>query len=350
MAPTVHIAFGMQHRAIWIACAIIATTSTACGTGGEAVAVADFITQWNESSCREQVRCGVYETQDACVAAATSATAQHNLQLVDDVARGVIVYDDVAAGDCINAIEYQSCEQAKLALPDECASAVAGTIADGGGCLEYNECASGYCSVNFELNSCAAGTCVPAAPIVSLGGACASGTDRCTDGAFCNSSGVCVQLLAAGGACDSTDDCAAGLSCANSLCTPRAELGKPCVTDDDCASLGTYCQGAPGATVCSAPAGRGQSCVYADCISELYCNPTTQLCGDFVAIGQPCLPGGEINCVAGATCDSSTALCVAKSANGVSCSQGFTCASNFCTATSTTAGVCAAPRSCMTPT
>ena len=143
------------------------------------------------------------------------------------------------------------------------------------------------------------------------------------------SSPLSVKVLvhprsATGGACTTSADCNAGLTCDNGVCSPP----KGCLTNADCAS-GFTCDAAAGR--CLKTVGTAGCTSTADCTGESYCN---------VALGK-CVSGCEADaqCTAPKICDGVKNVCVAPTAQSCSvdsdCATGYVCNGSKCVATPT---------------
>jgi len=170
------------------------------------------------------------------------------------VASGALVFDGVAAARCVDAVGCGSFPLDPLLV---CADALAGPVARGGACQADDDCAGdahcafgeavcpGVCSASAALGEgCAHDRdCAHAAGQVvicsgygdddgvcraalidagaSVGGACGVSVvgdavhfTGCAPGSWCPAAThQCTALVAAGGACDDTSECALGLAC-----------------------------------------------------------------------------------------------------------------------------------------
>jgi len=169
-------------------------------------------------------------------------------------------------------------------------------LADGGDCSGEQECAG----------RCIAGVCEPLSP---LGGACAT-TEDCAAGVCAGS----ICLLPNGAACTSNEDCVE--TCIGGVCGPRvgylSTCDDPgdCQTDMTCSESDLRCRLADGAPCQSAIV-----CDIGSCIAGV-CKDT--LSGD----GEACL--GTVDCEAGLECRD--ALCqVPLLPNGESCTSDEQC-------------------------
>lgn len=156
-------------------------------------------------------------------------------------------------------------------------------------------CAGGLCvpppapgSACFSFLGCGAasrciqGACValPAAPNPCLNGECAPN-------AFCDGT-VCAVRRALGGACQSREECAAGLFCnSNDQCAAQIAVNGSCATQTSGCVESAHCA----AGVCRANRSVGGPCQQdRECLAGLACDAVVRTCQTptFVGSGQPC--------------------------------------------------------------
>jgi hypothetical protein len=227
-----------------------------------------------DARCDRNVRCGVWEDHDACVASYEYGDRDQDATLRADIASGVVIVDPTAGAQCLDALASASCLRGD-ATPPSCVAAFRGTEPDGAACCMQDECASGACGGD--------GRCFTPPALATLGEAC--GPPTCTPDLYCQ--GVCKPLLAVGAACiDVNSACADGAPCtldpATSAyaCPALPTEGMPCLILPSGAG---WC-GTDGLT-CS-----GQTCVK---------RPRTgESCAGFP--GNPCVDGDT--CVGAETC------------------------------------------------
>jgi hypothetical protein len=157
-----------------------------------------------------------------------------------------------------------------------------GTLADGAGCLEDVQCATGRCELKSNE---ACGTCAPTLPV----GASCAGDVECAEGAACASvdgseTDVCTTTatVGAGEKCDySARRCAAGLECTDGECAVRVAAGGSCRREGEC----------EGELACSdegqcvvAPAA-GQPCAQSRCAQGHGCDIEANTCKAIVVVG-----------------------------------------------------------------
>jgi hypothetical protein len=199
--------------------------------------------------------------------------------------------------------------------------------ASGAACNQDNDCASSFCSV---VGNAACGTCAPGTP-VNLGDACRqSPGQQCPAGSVCNSR--CVLELGPGQACTAstagaplpTSVCASGLSCVSGTCTKSGGPGTACGATGKCDTFQMQvCDSVSSQCTSIEWLASGAACVTSDdahmCGGGLRCiapaNTSAGTCGAAVQPGQAC-------------------------AHSSSCSFGYDCKSNVCTAQGSTRPMC----------
>jgi subtilisin-like proprotein convertase family protein len=193
--------------------------------------------------------------------------------------------------------------------------------ADGQNCGGGNQCLSSFCTDGVCCNAPCGGTC-KACNVAGSVGACTNvpnDTDPdfecglcsvCSGGGFCKSStfgtdikNQCSEMPVSG--CGFTGTCDGSGACElwpwGSVCIAQYCVGSTLNRDDECDGLGT-CQD------------KGtQSCSPYRCADAVMCRTS---CSD------------DAHCVTGFYCAGST--CVAKKANGQTCSGANECSSSFC--------------------
>jgi hypothetical protein len=115
-----------------------------------------------------------------------------------------------------------------------------GAGADGTGCVNHSECASGFCADAVctrrcdVTSDCEAGDECQAThvgPVVV--GACKTASCGCATDQVCNLMGECGP----GPLCNSDDDCDAGHACAYYLCRPTCQQTDQCQAGEDCTGI-----------------------------------------------------------------------------------------------------------------
>lgn len=193
-------------------------------------------------------------------------------------------------GSCAAAYSDASCESLINAAPDACI--VPGERGDGEACAASAQCQSTHCN---------------------------TGTSNC---------GTCAPLSAAGGPCDTGDDCENGLVCASSVCAVPVAAGGACTESAQCSGF-LICKGG----TCATPGAAGQPCTpsASDCdfTQALYCDPASSTCKliQFAGPGESCglVDNTLVACSGGGDCSGSpTGTCTAPAADGASCSPAET--------------------------
>ncbi len=329
-----------------VACLALAAcaTSNPPPASGPGIASADFDDKLVDALCVRDVRCGVYVSLDACIAAQPGPSPHERAQRQADVTAGVVTYDPVIAAQCLDFIANAACTD--LAIHDNwtavqaCARFEGGTIANGGACNHDEECASSNCEAAPDGPSagvCLAGTCQPIE--LALGGVCGQGYPACPAGSACVE-GECRQGSPSGTTCYDQGECALGLACdlERQVCAPPVHEGEIC-GPLPCAEAGLDClptELGPENNVvsrCRRRADRGEACaesVYDTaglpmCKSGLVCDVNSRVCVDLPVAGQPCQ---WTECAPGATCVGST--CEPEFADGTACTRSDNCASGDC--------------------
>jgi hypothetical protein len=277
----------------------------ALGTGG----AGDFATRYTTAFCQFFVRCGLSPSAAACKSDYIDSGVFNLTALAQDIDSGRTLYDATKAGPCLDALANASCAQGTVfgghQLDTVCAGVIRGTVADGGACVEDNECAGGKCHQPSCGGSCCLGTCgVPAA----IGAACGSDTD-CDTGAACRygvststSQGTCQAQVARGQPCSYDSDCQSGLDCDSAgtgTCVPFVADGQACTPEGvECANINSFCD--PQTGTCHPRLPVGAACAIPDAsLSFLasgcayYANCVGGACVALAGVGEPCsVPDG----------------------------------------------------------
>jgi hypothetical protein len=238
---------------------------------------------------------------------------------------GWIRFDPAKMGAALSTWTHRSCASRILA-PDP-TQAFIGLLADGTGCTDSIECASGYCNaMNFQqCGKCAPdpGTPPIVCPVCAIGQIC-----RCTppDDAG-NPACSCIQALEEGADCSSD--------------RRRCDEGLACLDFDDGSGRRTACRAAP---VLGEPCGPATGFDY--CIGDAVCTSTACARLSIVPLGQAC-DGVRTLCPVGEDCRTSCALEGQRGQNCNPPAQGVDgglpgCANGPCVPTSTGA-VCRDP-------
>jgi hypothetical protein len=264
------------------------------------------------------VACG--ELAPEAAAAARSGLAAPCAVLEASVAAGRITYAPVAGGACVTALVHGTCARLDADHDDlACVSPYTGTVANGGGCTTWSDCANGWCDASAtcpgvcspwlrEGDGCwvegecgpglvcgGTGTCVAAPPPGRDGDGCAG--RGCEPGLVCDAgTATCRPAGTAGAACQDAAECAPGLGCAASgTCQPYRTAGSACDGADAVCVDGTSCDGA----ACRAWPSAGEPCdpAAAPCLAS-WCDAGT--CRAHRAPGAAC--AGDDECGPGARC------------------------------------------------
>jgi len=195
------------------------------------------------------------------------------------VERGTFVYDESKMGACLDAFKAQGCAAMEASGPPAaCDEALVGKVAAGGACQFDEECTGGQASY-------------------------------CDTSAACP--GTCAAYLAKDADC-SSGQCADGLDCVASKCTPRAGLNEACGGQDNINCIGSLnCDWDPNGNsgTCKAPVA-----------------PT------LVDLDASCDPGNGVMCKDGLSCvltafdstnGTTTQVCKAPAAAGGACGMGY---------------------------
>jgi hypothetical protein len=170
---------------------------------------------------------------------------------------------------------------------------------------------------------CVSGKCGPNAR-VQQGNVCGTDQPPCAEGLYCDETGACEPLVAAGGTCAKADACQAGMTCESGICAPWLDAGSACVAGT--AAIASGCPDTQSCTggVCTVrpdvKAGPLDHCDSdADCSAGLYCSTSGNYCfyvGGVNAICQSdheCAP--DLQCGKGACHTPGYVMCAAASAN-----------------------------------
>jgi len=276
------------------------------------------------------------------------------------IARGTLVYDDAAFGECEAALEMLGCEIFSARISDACETAFVGTLAPGAGCTLDEECqGASYCDH-------AGGACPGSCQARGSAGASCIEDGGCTTGLRC-AAGTCRSPAGDGAGCDGPTglNCRAGLIClgadeirAGTCDTVEAALsgalgatcdpttGPLCVDGLSCA-LDEIVAGAP-TFRCVERGALGGDCrigIPDACQGDAVCGDVAPDLGDFDGVCRPAPGAGETcgglleRCRTGTRCVEGT--CEPSGALGAACAGPVQCASGSCVG-----GVCIAPMLC----
>ncbi len=132
-----------------------------------------------------------------------------------------------------------------------CNKVVVGSQATNKPCTGDNDCSGTLVCASY-------GTSQLCAPIVqkNLGDICGDPGDECQGDSYCamqtGAAPQCVATPTTGQSCSAAIPCGTSDRCENGTCQPRAGVGDPCTTSDDCGPAAPYCDTYPPATCVSA--------------------------------------------------------------------------------------------------
>jgi hypothetical protein len=262
---------------------------------------------------------------------------------------GVVSYDGVITRSCLTQFETLGCAALSQRLPDQCDDALAGDVPLGGPCSIDAECAGlAFCNI---IDTCP-GVC---ASRRTLDESCTS-NDHCEDGLLCDAD-RCREPALAGDPCagPAGSPCELGLLCRGATLTesgtcadPSSVLqgaaGEPCNPEtSDLCDIGLSCvlDNILSATFeCRVRSTSGEECEPGfpePCPSTDYCNANLALglaagtCVPLPGPGDACLDSERLQrCAADLLCVED--LCIARKANGETCTNGDECHSETCAA------------------
>jgi hypothetical protein len=230
-----------------------------CGQGGgggpdagiiKRVPIDDFVSAFSKAYCDALGFCctnaGIPYGQDVCVAQMTLSAQQILAQV-----HPLRTYDDVGAGQCVDAMQsmWSSCALSPDQIDPKtaCDAVFAGTVAPGGACQSDNDCAK---SADGPMR-CEPDATMPVPPMPvcvldrpgQIGEPC-HGTAppdpnvhfphlACQDELFCDATNHCQTRVGAGAACGPSQECASNLFCETptgpeGTCVAKIPLGGPC--------------------------------------------------------------------------------------------------------------------------
>jgi hypothetical protein len=342
----------------WLVLVVVVMGCGNDSSGGPFTPIEELAAQYQAAQCTHLVACHEVSDQATCLATnLDNQTFFIDPQVTQLVLAGKVRYDGGTVAACLADVAAQNCTingLDKRRSFEQCIFNVFhGEVAAGGVCSGNSECISATCNNPCDQSAaCCTGVCNPGmapAPLtpIALGLACPPGTggfDACVDGAYCDAATqVCTALKPVGASCNDASQCGDALTCSFTtgvgVCVAVAQLGEDCVTTRLCADEGTYCDVA--ANVCAAVKLVGASCVSGGCSNLLTCDPQSQLCVTYPAVGEPCGVSGRCN-DAGAYCNNSE-ICAMPKPNGQACESQIDCASQFCDQTTF---LCAAAPTC----
>jgi len=289
----------------------------------------DWATERQNALCKRDVRCGLFESQAACLA---YFRVLPDPSLAKAIADHKVSYDSEAAFECISALAKLSCDTTSkdFRVVPTCDDVFNGVVAGGDECGIAAECKTGSCMLGSgcSADTCCAGACT-AGPPSAIGGPCHVDAD-CAPSLYCSAlDQTCHALGQDGDTCYIDSECDYGLGCVTTtspgVCHALGASGGACPYGR-CANDGETCQGS---TMTCVPVGLpgGPCMTAADCSPYGACNTAAEMCSDAPDIGQTCTG----NCEADARCDLvASGQCEALTMDGNACDTDRDCASGYC--------------------
>jgi hypothetical protein len=305
-----------------------------------------------------------------CAALPNSKPCTTGADCVSGNCVGQVCCDQACSGTCM------ACTAAHTGGMDgTCASVIAGQAPPGGGCTAAPPCgndgtcaAGGMCEKALANTPCGAAMCsggmmTPVAYCDGVGN-CGSPTPAaCPNGLGCNDAGICDM------SCSSDNDCASmGSYCSNpgpdgGTCVSRGNPGATCATNDQCTSLVCGVVGQMQTNCCTAPCATGGVCGATGCDgtgtcsyppSSTPCNTctgstlTTANCNGSGACGA----GTSAACPNNLMCSGDNVTCLAScpsndATGDMSCTSGFYCDGAACQTRGGTSAACTRDGQCM---
>ena len=250
---------------------------------------------------------------------------------------GRVRYDPAAARECLTDLRARCpwTTFGRQSEPASCGRAFAGTVAAGQDCKYDAECLGGYCP---PTNDDAPRRCSPRQavggpcqesdacqkPLVCEAGACIAnspagegepckGRGTCLAGLACvhrdTDKVVCLKALGPGQACVYSEDaCAPSFRCNEDFagrfrCLPRVGIGQPCEGNEQCPGHAADCVGSAGARTCQRRPALGEPCrpgAEPECMLLAECHPKRHRCAIRPSPGEPC--DGVVRCFADLPC------------------------------------------------
>lgn len=273
--------------------------ATACGGGGGGdVNIEDLGSEVGNSVCDSQVACGTFPDKAACLETLNLTVDQ----LIAEVEAGLIDYNSVKAGECLDSLGSDCSIFGSQGNNDACEDTFVGKIVLGGACITSESCAGEAVCDESNEETCTPGVCVAneREPDAKAGESCAE--VDCESGLLCDDTSTCQNPAGSGEACAGFDECIAGYIC---------ELG-PDFTPGTCIKVPTT-----GETCDPAFGGEFVAGRFSCLLSTDYCDPSDTTCKAKLSVGAACTAGLENACVNYATCVDAT--CTARPKLGESC-------------------------------
>jgi hypothetical protein len=307
-----------------------------CGIGS----YNDFREQLATKWCERQIRCGQVGATEAGARCSLPDPLLLTLRGSVDVPASMgahrMTFHPDNASWCLHAVEHAPCDPVQAAddFVRECSGVVTGNVPNGQTCWGDDECLGGVCiapdcggicqpyaapggacvttggtpdmtcdpSVQFcggmstcehkvqkgqpcvaDLDCifdyvCVAGKCDTSAR-TKRDDVCGTTSPPCADGLYCDETGACEPLVAAGGACAKPDACKAGMTCEGGICAPWLDVGGACNASPDAIASGCpdtqTCTSGACAPVAGIKGGPLDPCTTdGDCDDGLYCSTT----------------------------------------------------------------------------
>lgn len=217
--------------------------------------------------------------------------------LADAIEAGILTYDPVQAGRCLDALASPTCGELLSSndLFETVCQPYVGSVAAAGVCFTDMECATpgSRCQqpTSCDGAACCPGSCVSPAP---LNGDCTA-EGLCPPGARCvqGTAGSVCTTGQGGSVCSSDSDCDPNHHCLNNQCRPDVATNGACDRDAQCGG-NDRCVGetAAAAGTCRTVDTAGAACDD-ECLGCLYCDQPdpTQLgtCTARTEIGEACV-------------------------------------------------------------
>jgi Dickkopf-like protein len=345
---------------------ILLLVAAGCGPSSYADFRSQLATEW----CARQIRCGEVggsESQEHCsVAAPLLLTLRGAVDVTASIGAHRMIFHPDNASECIGAVKHAPCDPLQAAddFQRQCHGVVTAGVPNGDACWGDDECVGGVCvapdcggvctpfatvggacvasggppdqscdpTVQFcgddaicDIKAqkgkpcsddsqcifdfiCVAGICNDP-PRIARDEVCGTTSPPCADGLYCDETGTCEPLLAAGAACARPDACKTGLVCANAVCAPWLDVGGACNASPDAIASGCpatqTCTGGACAPLAGVKAGPLDKCaVDADCADGLYCVTQGSFCDYVGGINAGCQSDHEcapdLQCLNGA--------------------------------------------------
>jgi len=219
-----------------------------CGGGASPVPFDAYCDRYTEMACSVASRCGCLEgvPVDVCKSYLRPDCVDG---IETPVAAGLAVYDPAKAGSCLAGMRavVADCSTDGDEFPTACETFLAGALAEGEACPDYEWCRPGL--------ECDGQVCIdPPGP-----GESCQDNYICAQDLFCGGDEICHAYLGAGAACTQEDVCDDDLYCseAQGTCRPYPGRGGDCADSWGACADGYYCD--PDST-CQAQLTGGADC------------------------------------------------------------------------------------------